>query len=88
MAIEFTDGRKVDSGLVMYPSGHAKNVNANLKNILQHKFQILGELALEPRELDRLLFNLDNIEELDPKGMENLYKFNWKKLKQHQPIDE
>jgi 2-methylcitrate dehydratase len=31
----------------MYPSGHARNTTCDLKGILQNKFQILGNLALE-----------------------------------------
>ncbi len=34
-----------DSGLVMYPSGHARNTTADLKDILAHKFTKLGALA-------------------------------------------
>ncbi len=34
-----------DSGLVMYPSGHARNTSADLHDILAHKFKMLGGLA-------------------------------------------
>ncbi len=36
-----------DSGLVMYPSGHARNTSADLDDILAAKFSLLGGLALE-----------------------------------------
>ncbi|MCC6402631.1 MAG: MmgE/PrpD family protein [Fimbriimonadaceae bacterium] len=39
------DGTQVESGLVMFPAGHARNLDADLKGILAHKFEILGALA-------------------------------------------
>jgi 2-methylcitrate dehydratase len=36
----------LDSGLVMFPAGHARNETADLEGILRHKFQMLGSLAL------------------------------------------
>jgi 2-methylcitrate dehydratase len=46
-SIRITDsrGQTHDSGLVMYPSGHARNTTADLKDILAHKFRMLGALA-------------------------------------------
>lgn len=44
-------GRSYDSGLVMYPGGHARNhlgrTPVDLKGVLQHKFRLLGRLAFE-----------------------------------------
>lgn len=45
-----TDGSAYDSGLVMYPGGHARNRTADLEDILAHKFQLLGRLAFEKPE--------------------------------------
>lgn len=42
-----TEGSAYDSGLVMYPGGHARNRTADLEGILAHKFQLLGKLAFE-----------------------------------------
>ena len=39
-------GASYDSGLVMYPSGHARNETADLDDILAHKATLLGSLAL------------------------------------------
>ncbi|MCH2134203.1 MAG: MmgE/PrpD family protein [Phycisphaerales bacterium] len=47
LVIELTDGTKLDSGLVMYPSGHARNTSADLDDILLHKAGLLGEIAME-----------------------------------------
>ena len=47
MVIEMADGTKYDSGLVMYPSGHARNTTADLDDILMHKASLLGALAMD-----------------------------------------
>jgi 2-methylcitrate dehydratase len=46
-SIQITDGqgKTFDSGLVMYPTGHARNTTADLKGLLAHKWEKLGELA-------------------------------------------
>lgn len=50
IVITLADGRSFDSGLVMYPSGHARNTTADLDDILAHKARLLGEIALaDPR---------------------------------------
>ena len=46
MVIEMTDGNRYDSGLVMYPSGHARNTTADLDDILLHKASLLGAIAM------------------------------------------
>lgn len=38
-------GKTHDSGMVMYPGGHARNTTADLKGILRHKFNLLGKLV-------------------------------------------
>ncbi|MEE2907648.1 MAG: MmgE/PrpD family protein [Planctomycetota bacterium] len=47
MVIELADGTKLDSGLVMYPSGHARNTSADLDDILLHKAALLGAIAMD-----------------------------------------
>lgn len=44
------EGQAHDSGLVMYPGGHARNTTADLKDILNHKWKMLGSLAAEKPE--------------------------------------
>ncbi len=38
-------GKQHDSGLVMYPAGHARNTTHDLRDILGHKFRLMGALA-------------------------------------------
>jgi len=47
VVITDTDGTDFDSGMVMYPGGHARNTTADLKAILAHKFNLLGKLVQE-----------------------------------------
>lgn len=46
MVVTLSDGTVLDSGLVMYPGGHARNTTADLSSILDHKWALLGSLAL------------------------------------------
>ncbi|MFG0327524.1 MAG: MmgE/PrpD family protein [Phycisphaerales bacterium JB037] len=41
------DGSEFDSGLIMYPAGHARNNTADLKALLLAKFNMLGKLAFD-----------------------------------------
>lgn len=45
MVITDTSGNTHDSGLVMYPAGHARNTTADLHDILANKFRVMGSLA-------------------------------------------
>ena len=67
------DGRTYDSGLVMYPAGHARNTTADLSGILATKFDLLGRLALaDPQPVvDRL----NGIGELTAEQLRSLYDF-------------
>jgi len=42
ISITTKDGKEFDSGLVLYPGGHALNESVSLTEILQHKFIRLG----------------------------------------------
>ena len=46
MNIKTSDGRCHESGLVMYPAGHARNTSADLADILAHKAELLGRIAM------------------------------------------
>ena len=45
MVVKTSAGATHDSGMVMYPAGHARNETADLENILDHKFHLLGAIA-------------------------------------------
>ncbi len=72
VVITTTDGRTLDSGLVMYPAGHARNTVADLKGILTNKFQQLGALASDnPAPLVERLNSLDRLSPADLLGVYN-----------------
>jgi 2-methylcitrate dehydratase len=73
VVITTTDGRTLDSGFVMYPSGHARNTSANLKDILANKFERLGALAMDDPK--PLVAKLNAIEKLDAKQLAGVYDF-------------
>mmetsp|Transcript_9362 Transcript_9362/g.10529 ORF Transcript_9362/g.10529 Transcript_9362/m.10529 type:complete len:164 (-) Transcript_9362:59-550(-) len=71
--ITLKSGEVLDSGLIMYPSGHARNTTANLTDILDNKFRVLGKLALDNAELERFLTRLQNLENLNGAELQTLY---------------
>jgi 2-methylcitrate dehydratase len=73
VVITTTDGRSLDSGFVMYPSGHARNTTADLKGILANKFDRLGKLAMDDPK--PLVEKLNALEKLDAKQLASLYDF-------------
>ena len=78
IVIKTKDGKVFDSKMVMFPSGHARNTACDLKEILRHKFQLLGNLALEQGELNKFLEKLNNIENLSNKDLQDIYYCNIK----------
>ena len=55
----------------MYPSGHARNTTCDLKDILAHKAELLGSIAMDaPADfIDRS----NSIGELDADGLLSLF---------------
>ena len=47
LKVEMASGAAFDSGLVMFPAGHARNTTADLRGILDAKFALLGKLAMD-----------------------------------------
>jgi len=48
--ISAAGGKTHDSGLIMYPAGHARNTSANLDDLLDHKWRVFGALASDAPE--------------------------------------
>jgi 2-methylcitrate dehydratase len=69
-------GASYDSGLVMYPAGHARNTTADLRDILAHKFQLLGSLSVsEGGSASKLVDHVEALPKLDANGVQALYDF-------------
>eukprot|EP00922_Rhytidocystis_sp_ex-Travisia-forbesii_P036078 GHVS01053517.1.p1 GENE.GHVS01053517.1~~GHVS01053517.1.p1 ORF type:complete len:557 (-),score=66.32 GHVS01053517.1:164-1834(-) len=83
--IKMEDGTVYTSGMVMYPTGHARNTTADLRAVLDHKFQLLGEMATDPAALLTLLTRLNALENCSNEELQDLYMV--KSFKDHQPID-
>lgn len=81
ISVTLKDGKKFDSGFVMFPSGHARNTTANLKDILNYKNNLLGRLALGETELKEKLSKLNSIESATNKDLQKFYecKINMRK---------
>lgn len=77
MVITDDEGGVHDSGLVMYPGGHARNDmgpdKIDLNDVLDHKFERLASLASqEPRTLIDRLLSVDNA---TPAQLAEIYDF-------------
>ncbi len=73
LVITTTDGRTYDSGMVMYPAGHARNTSAGLAELLDAKWQKLGSLAV--REPQRIIDRFNAIPALSANQLASLYDF-------------
>jgi len=77
--IVFTDdqGETFDSGLVMYPGGHARNAlgpdKVDLAEILDHKFMTLGKLAADDPK--PIIKQISSLEKKSAKDVAKLYEF-------------
>jgi 2-methylcitrate dehydratase len=65
-------GKNLDSGMVMFPSGHSRNTAADLPGILDHKFGLLSKY-LKPQERDPLLSRLRAMESLSNQDLCSLF---------------
>jgi 2-methylcitrate dehydratase len=69
--ITMKDGAAFDSGLVMYPAGHARNEHCNLEDILRSKFAMHGQIAMDnPSEL---IDRCSGVGSLDSGGIQNIW---------------
>jgi len=70
------EGKVLDSGLVMYPAGHARNTNADLKTILRKKFEMHGSLGLsDGADTQVLVDRLQNVGRMTVEEVAGIYDF-------------
>lgn len=74
IVIQLTNGQRMDSGLIMYPSGHARNTSADLNGILKSKFRLLGKLACEKSR--KFIGQLEQLEQQSPKELRSIYRID------------
>lgn len=63
----------LSSGLVMYPEGHARCPSGNLSSLLDHKFRLLAEPALE--DVESFVARFSNLAHKSPEEIADLYDF-------------
>jgi 2-methylcitrate dehydratase len=73
MVITDEEGEVFDSGLVMYPGGHARNTTADLKDILAHKWDLMGKLA--SNDAKALVKRFDGIGKKSAKDVAGIHDF-------------
>ena len=59
--------------MVMYPAGHARNTEADLAGILEHKALLLGGIAMD--DPAPLVQTLENLGSLDAGQLAGLWDF-------------
>ena len=71
MHITMKNGSSFDSGLVMYPSGHARNRVCDLEDILQSKFAMHGQIAMDSP--DALIERCSNVGSLGVESLQTIW---------------
>ena len=71
MVITMTDGSMFDSGLVMYPSGHARNTTTDLQGILAHKAALMAAIAVDG-DADAVVERFRTVASLDAAAMQSI----------------
>mmetsp|Transcript_97700 Transcript_97700/g.272854 ORF Transcript_97700/g.272854 Transcript_97700/m.272854 type:complete len:542 (+) Transcript_97700:74-1699(+) len=86
--ITLKGGKKISSGLVMYPSGHARNATADLRAILAHKNRMLGDIVFADRStVDGLVGRLAGLKGASAAEVSAVYDFDWSSMRSHPCID-
>jgi len=81
-------GKKIESGQVMYPSGHARNTAANLTAILDHKNSMLGDIVFADKATTKAFVSkLQSLKSLSAAEAQTIYEFDWKAMRSHPCID-
>lgn len=77
-SVEITSNAGVfESGLIMYPAGHARNSDANLTDILDAKFSLLGALALpDGADVQAFVAKLKGLACMDAHELGTIYDFD------------
>lgn len=88
MDISLKGGKKISSGLVMYPSGHARNTSADLRKILAHKNRMLGDIVFSDRAVvDGFVHRLQSLKSLGASEVNSIYDFDFNGIRSHPCID-
>lgn len=75
IAVTTEDGATNDSGLIMYPAGHARNTTHDLEDILDHKFDMLSSIAFSEDGKADALARLTNLGDKSAQEVQDIFKF-------------
>lgn len=73
VVMTLSDGTTIDSGFVMYPKGHARNTDADLVDILKHKFSVMGEMSTDKDQVSALVETLNSIDSMSNNQLKAIY---------------
>jgi len=73
LELEHAQLGKISSGLVMYPTGHARSENSDLDDLLSHKFYLLARRGV--RDVDALEARFSGLVATSPEQIKQLYDF-------------
>lgn len=73
VVITLEDDSVLDSGFVMYPKGHARNTDADLVDILNHKFSVMGDMSTQKDNIDALLKSLNSVDTMTNEELRGIY---------------
>ena len=83
LIITDSKGDKFDSGFVMYPPGHARNSDHDLDSILDHKNQMLGDIAVD--DVGAALDMLGGLRSKTPADIQEIYNIPLKEQPMLEP---
>jgi 2-methylcitrate dehydratase len=72
--IKTSKGKLLDSGMVLFPPGHAKCQDTDSFSILKEKHRVLGELALNKSGVKSLIDSCERLDKLSNEEMTKLYE--------------
>lgn len=79
-SISITDleGHEHESGLVMYPAGHARNTTADLRSILRSKFEMLGRIAFpDGADVSANIERIESMHEASAGELKRIYDISY-----------
>ena len=76
MQIHTKSGQVLDSGLVMFPGGHARCNDVFLEKVLRYKFNKLADFAMAKEDMKDFLINLANVNEMSNEELVDVYDCN------------
>merc|ERR1711972_72123 len=75
--ITLKGGKQLSSGMVMYPSGHARNTSADLRKILAHKNRMLGDIVFSDKgHVEQVVDRLEQLKSAPASAVRELYNFS------------